>query len=103
MYICICIYIHIYIYTCKDNAVEAEEDQSNLLSNIVELNNKSRPRLKVGRDKKRDAYESAYALYKGLNAFKSGVFSVQATYGKGLKILTPEKYFICYQWLFYKI
>ena len=37
------------IYTRKINIVETEEDQSNLLNNIVEFN-KSRPRLKEGKD-----------------------------------------------------
>ena len=36
---------------------------SNLLKNLVEFNNKYRPRAIEGKDKKRDAYESAYALY----------------------------------------
>ena len=37
------------IYTRKINIVETEEDQSNPLNNIVEFN-KSRPRLKEGKD-----------------------------------------------------
>ena len=45
--------------------------------------------------KKRDAYESAYALYKSreliLNVFKSGIFPIKETKGKGLKILTPKQ------------
>ena len=44
---------------------ESREDQSNLLENLVEFNNKFRPKNKEGRDKIRDAYESAYALYEG--------------------------------------
>ena len=40
------------IYTCKAEIVEAEEDQSNLLKNIIEVNNKSGPRTKEGKDKK---------------------------------------------------
>ena len=52
------------IYTCKPNIVEAEEDQSNLLKNIVEFNDKSRPRTKQGLCKKSDTYESVYALYE---------------------------------------
>ena len=39
------------IYTRKANIAEVEEDQSNLLKNIVEFNNKSRPRSKGGKDK----------------------------------------------------
>ena len=40
-------------------------------------------------------YESAYALYEGLeltlNAFKSGIFPVKEKQGKRLKILTPKQ------------
>ena len=38
--------------TQKTSIVEAEKDQSNLLKNIVEFNNKSRPKNKEGKDKK---------------------------------------------------
>ena len=45
--------------------------------------------------KKIDTYESAYALYEGqeltLNAFRSWIFSIKSTPGKGLKILTPKQ------------
>ena len=40
------------IYTGKAKLVEAEEDQSNLLKDIVEFDNKSRPRTKEGKGKK---------------------------------------------------
>ena len=39
-------------------------DQSNLLKNIVEFYSISRSRTIEGKDKKRDRYESAYALYE---------------------------------------
>ena len=59
------------------------------------MNDKSRPRTKEGEDKKRDSYESAYALYEGweltLNAFKSGIFPIKATQGEGLKMLAPKQ------------
>ena len=42
------------IYTQNISIVEAQEDQSNLLKNIVEFNNKSRPKNKEVEDKKRD-------------------------------------------------
>ena len=78
------------IYTSKRNT-----DEADLLKNLVGFNNKSRPRTIEGKDKKRDTYESAYALYDGqeltLNAFKSGIFSTKATKGKGLKILTLKQ------------
>ena len=37
------------IYTGKARRVEAEKDQSNLLENMVEFNDKSRPRSKEGK------------------------------------------------------
>ena len=65
-------------YTCKISLVEAEEDLSNQLNNIVEFNKKSKPRPKKGKDKKRNNYESAYALNEGreviLNACKIKTF-----------------------------
>ena len=67
-------------------------DQSNLLENIVIFNNKSIPRLRSG---KKEIPDSAYALYQGLdltlNAFKSGIFTIKAALGEGLKILTPKQ------------
>ena len=39
--------------TKKIHTVQAEEDQSDLLNNIVEFNVKSRPRSKEGKDKKK--------------------------------------------------
>ena len=38
------------IYTRKINIVESDKNQSNLLKIIVELNNKSTPRSKEGKD-----------------------------------------------------
>ena len=47
------------------------------------------------RIKKPDTYESAYALHEGreltLNAFKSEIFPLKSSQGKGLKILTPKQ------------
>ena len=55
---------------------EAEIDQSNILKNIVEFYNKSRPRK-----------NSTQVLYKSrestLSAFKSGILSIKETEGKG--------------------
>ena len=77
------------MYNCKLNIIEAEEDQNNLLNNIVEFDNKSRPRSKG------DSYESANVLQYGreltLNAFKGGIFPIKATKGKKLKILIPKQ------------
>ena len=49
------------IYTRKASIGEAEEGQSNLLKNVVEINDRSKPKLKEGMEK-RDTYESANAV-----------------------------------------
>ena len=80
-------------------------DQRNLLTNIVEFNDKSRP----SQDQDLNQ-ENPYALYKGreitLSAFRSGIFPIKITERKGrprmlpshpldlakrLKILTPTQ------------
>ena len=65
-------------------------DQTVLLENLVESNNKSRPKLKEGKDIKRDTFDSVSALYGSweltLNVFRSGIFLTKATKGEGLKI-----------------
>ena len=69
-------------------------DQSSLLKNLVGFNNKFRPRTIEGK-KKKDTYESAYALYEAWdltpNAFKSGIFPIKARKGEKLKMLTPKQ------------
>ena len=62
------------INTRKASLVEVEEDQINLLKNLIEFNNKSRPKSKEGKDKKRGTYESAYALYKGRHKVKDSKY-----------------------------
>ena len=53
-------------------------DQTNLLENIVKLNDKSRPNTKEGKAKKQNTFDSVNALYEGreltFNAFRSGIF-----------------------------
>ena len=70
-------------------------DQTNLLDNAVDFNNKSRPRSKEDKDKKQNTFKSVSAFYEGreltLNAFRSGVFPIKEKKGKGLKILTPTQ------------
>ena len=78
-------------------------DQNDPLKNIVEFYNKSRTRTLENKNYKKDTYESAYTLYEGreltLSAFKSGIFPIKETQGKGssldlasrLKILTPKQ------------
>ena len=64
-------------------------DQTNLLQNMVNFNNKSRPK-KRGSDKKKNTFDIVSALYESweltLNAFKSEIFQIKATKGEGLKI-----------------
>ena len=52
--------------------------RSNLLENILEFNNKVRPRSKANKKNKGNTFESINALYEGqeltLNAFKSRIF-----------------------------
>ena len=70
-------------------------DQSNLLENIVEFTNKSSLKEKEDKSKKRNTFDSVNAVQEGgklaLNAFKSGIFPIKTTQGKGLKILTPKQ------------
>ena len=97
IYINIYIYIYIYIYDFQQyetirflliisntgtiNIDETKMDQSNLLKNIVEFNNKSRPVTIERKDKKKGTYESAYVFYEGreliLNVSKSGIFPIK--------------------------
>ena len=61
----------------------------------LKFNNKSRPKNKEVKDRKRDTFEKAYGLYEGreltLNALKSGIFPLKTSQGKRLKILTPTQ------------
>ena len=74
------------IYIGKISIDEADMDQTNLLDNIVDFNNKSRPRSREDKDKKRNIINSVNALYEGreltLNAFRSGIFPIKAIKGK---------------------
>ena len=58
-------------------------DQTNLLENIVKLNNKSRPNTKEGKAKKQNTFDSVNALYEGreltLNIFRGGIFRRKKT------------------------
>ena len=70
-------------------------DQSNLLKNLVEFNNKSRPRTKEGKDKKRDTYVSTYVLYERqeliYNTFNSGIFPIKSKKCELVEILTLKQ------------
>ena len=68
------------IYTSKITIDEADMDQTNLLENIATFNNKSKPKTKESKDKKRNTFDSVNALYERreltLNAFRSGIFNI---------------------------
>ena len=55
------------IYCGKETIDDTEEDQSNLLKNIVELNEKSRPRIKESIDKKEILMKLHMIFMKGEN------------------------------------
>ena len=79
-------------YTSKASKVEARKDQSNLSKNIVEFNNKSKPKHKEGNVKK-EILMKMHMLFTRINSsfFKSGIFLLKTTKGEGLKILTPKQ------------
>ena len=72
------------IYTGKSNIDETEIDQSNLLENVVEFNNKSKPKAKERKTEKH-AFKSVNALYEyrvlTLNAFRNETFPINAKRG----------------------
>ena len=75
-----------------------EMDQSNHLENMIEFNDKTRPKKKKRRKeekKKKKVFDSIGALYEGweltVDAFKSRVFPIKSTKGKRLKILTLKQ------------
>ena len=83
------------IYAGKISIHKAEMDQTNLLENIVKFNNKSRPKTKEDKEKRRNTFDSISAPYEGreltLNSFRSGMFPIKAKQGKELKIETPKQ------------
>ena len=70
-------------------------DQTNLLEKMVKFNNKSRPKTKEGKDKKRHTFDSLNAFYEDreltLNTLSIEIFPIKATKCKGMKILTPKQ------------
>ena len=73
------------IYTGKFSIDEAEMDQTNLL--YGKTYNKSKPKIKEGKEKKRNTFDSVNFLYEGhkltLNVFRIGMFPIKETQGKG--------------------
>ena len=78
------------IYTGKINIDEAEIDQRNLLENIVKFSNKSISKTKESKTKKQNTFDSVNVLYEdrelNLNSFRSGIFPIKSTQGKGCHI-----------------
>ena len=77
------------IYTGKINLDEAEMDQSNLVENMAEFNNKIRPKKKKRRERNKILLTLSSlrsTLYEGqeltVNAFRSGIFQIKPTKGK---------------------
>ena len=83
------------IYSSKITINKADQEQSDLVEYIQNFNNKTRPKNKDDKKKKKNILNSVENLYYGrelvINAFKSGLFSLKSTTGKGLKILTPKQ------------
>ena len=77
------------IFRGKVTKSEAEQDHSNLLEDMVEFNNKSRPRTKEGKMKKRNTFEYINALYEvpelTLNVFKSRIFPLKTSQEKRIE------------------
>ena len=68
-------------------------DQTDLLENMIEFKNKSRP--KEEKDKKRDTFDSVSTLCEcrelNLNAFRNDIVPIIEKKGKRLKILTLKQ------------
>ena len=71
-------------YTGKISIGEAKMDQSNLWGNLIEFSNKTIPKKKKIRKKYFWQCKRSYrGLELTLNAFKSEMFPINATKGKG--------------------
>ena len=78
-------------------------DKSNLLENMMKFDNKSNPKTKESKaKKKKKSFDSVNALYEGreitFNAFISEIFPVKATQGKGRPrmLASPPFELACY-------
>ena len=62
---------------------------------MVEYNDKTRPKKKENKGKRRNTFDGISAIYEArkltLYAFKSGIFPTKATKGKGLEIWTSKQ------------
>ena len=63
--------------------------------NIIDYNNKSRPRSKENKDNKRNTLDSTDTLCESRevtpNAFRKGIFPTKEKKGKGIEILAPKQ------------
>ena len=70
-------------------------DQNNLSKNLTEFSDRSRPRTSKGKDKTGNLFKNVNGPYESrewiLNSFRSGIFPIKETLGKGLEILTPKQ------------
>ena len=82
------------IYSRKITINEADQEQSDLVEYILNFN-KTRPKNKDDKKTKKNILINVRNLYYGrelvINAFKSRLFPLKSTTGKGLKILTPKQ------------
>ena len=81
------------IYNSKITINKADQEESDLVEYILNVNNKTRPKSKD--DKKKQLSNSAQNLYYGrelvINALKSELFPLKSTARTGLKVLTPKQ------------
>ena len=83
------------LYNKRDNIDKADQEKSDLVDSFFDFNSKTKPKSQKDKKRKKNVFDSIKNLYKGrelvINAFKSGLFSLKSTTGKGLKILTPKQ------------
>ena len=58
-------YVGKIIFADKISIHKAEMNQTNLLEKMVKFDNKSRPKTKDDKDKKRNTFDSVCAFYEG--------------------------------------
>ena len=78
--------INKYLYAFQNLKQLMEMDRTNLSENMIKFINKSKPKTKEDRDKKRNTFDNVSALYEGqeltLNASRNRVFPIKATKGE---------------------
>ena len=66
--------------------------QSNFLENMIQFNNKTKPKKKLDKEKKWNVFDRLGAIYEGgqftHNTFRSGIFPIKVTKGKGSKYVS---------------